>query len=57
MKTYMISEVAYYKIQANSEEEAEEKLLASEDMNKFFHHVEDREVWEADTPLTREETK
>jgi hypothetical protein len=51
MKTYMISEVAYYKIQANSEEEAEEKLLESEDMNKFFHHVEDREVWEADTEL------
>ena len=45
MKTYTISEVVFYEVKANSEEEAEKKFLEAEDVNKFFDHVEDREVY------------
>lgn len=45
MKTYIIKETAIYKIKAHSPEEAEEKFVQSDDVNRFFNGVEEREVY------------
>lgn len=46
MKTYIIEETRIYQIEANSEEEAEQKFLAAEDRNEFDCGVQNREVYE-----------
>ena len=46
MKTYIIKETCLYQIEANSEDEAEEKFVNAEDLNEYFIGLEEREVYE-----------
>lgn len=46
MKTFRITEVVTYEVEAQDEEEAEAIFLDAEDINDFFVAVEDREVEE-----------
>ena len=46
MKTYIIEETHIYQIEANSEEEAEQKFIAAEDLNEFDCGVHHREVYQ-----------